>query len=656
MRLFIATVFAAALAALVAAPGASALNCGAHTAYSVGTPADESDSGGTGPGPDGLLSLREAVNQANADGTSSDITLPGGTYHLTAGELAVNSDCAFTLTGAGARTTVVDAGGLSRVVNDTNSDGTTISGITITGGTKLNGGGDGGGITTANKLSLDAVTVTGNVAQNDGAGVYVASGGTLELDHSTVSGNHASPPSYPSASQGIGGGLFNSGNATLMDTTISGNTAQAGSGGDGTGGGIANGGTVSIVSSTLADNSTSGGPGGDLVRFISSSTDTLNSLYSAGSPTNCGGVPGPLGSPSSGDHSMSSDTTCVSGSGQDLKLGPLLDNGGPTDTRALLLGSPAIDGGESLCPNDPSFPTDDQRGISRPQGSLCDVGAFEVVKTANLAVTIADKPDPVVGRSHAGLTYTIHVTSTGPAGDATQPTVTDILPSGVSLLARSSSQGTCTGAKTITCALGTLANGSTATITLRVSVPPHGKLVDTASVSSPRPDAHPSDDKATATTTIRAVATNGNDVLTGTPGNDRICGLGGNDVIFGLGGNDTLFGDSCNQKAGALTIAANGKGGNDTLIGGPGNDALYGGPGNDTLKGGPGNDRLVGGPGNDILIGGPGKDVFKGGPGNDRIYAADGRKETVDCGPGKKDFAKVDKIDKVKGCEKVKRV
>ena len=178
VRLFIATVFAAALAALVAAPGASALNCGAHTAYSVGTPADESDSGGTGPGPDGLLSLREAVNQANADGTSSDITLPGGTYHLTAGELAVNSDCAFTLTGAGARTTVVDAGGLSRVVNDTNSDGTTISGITITGGTKLNGGGDGGGITTANKLSLDAVTVTGNVAQNDGAGVYVATSRT----------------------------------------------------------------------------------------------------------------------------------------------------------------------------------------------------------------------------------------------------------------------------------------------------------------------------------------------------------------------------------------------------------------------------------------------------------------------------------------------
>jgi probable HAF family extracellular repeat protein len=131
-------------------------------------------------------------------------------------------------------------------------------------------------------------------------------------------------------------------------------------------------------------------------------------------------------------------------------------------------------------------------------------------------------------------------------------------------------------------------------------------------------------------------ATSGNDTLTGTSGPNVICGLGGNDTINGLGGNDTLFGDGCGAKARALA-AATGTGGNDTLNGGKGNDQLYGGSGNDTLNGGPGVNR------------------YSGGPGNDTINARNGKKETVDCGSGKKDRATVDKRDKTKGCEKVKR-
>ena len=64
---------------------------------------------------------------------------------------------------------------------------------------------------------------------------------------------------------------------------------------------------------------------------------------------------------------------------------------------------------------------------------------------------------------------------------------------------------------------------------------------------------------------------------------------------------------------------------------------------------------LAGGRGNDKLNGGPGKDTFSGGAGNDRINARDGTKEKIDCGKGKKDRAKVDKKDRVKHCEKVKR-
>jgi hypothetical protein len=54
-------------------------------------------------------------------------------------------------------------------------------------------------------------------------------------------------------------------------------------------------------------------------------------------------------------------------------LGPLADNGGPTPTHALVPGSPAID----AAPVGPDCPSEDQRGIARPQGAACDIGAFE---------------------------------------------------------------------------------------------------------------------------------------------------------------------------------------------------------------------------------------------------------------------------------------
>ena len=66
------------------------------------------------------------------------------------------------------------------------------------------------------------------------------------------------------------------------------------------------------------------------------------------------------------------DTTCP-GLNADPLLGPLQDNGGPTQTHALLAGSPAIDA--ALLAN---CPATDQRGVSRPQGPGCDIGAFEL--------------------------------------------------------------------------------------------------------------------------------------------------------------------------------------------------------------------------------------------------------------------------------------
>lgn len=167
--------------------------------------------------------------------------------------------------------------------------------------------------------------------------------------------------------------------------------------------------------------------------------------------------------------------------------------------------------------------------------------------------------------------------------------------------------------------------------------------------------------------------TAGNDTIDGTAANDTICGLGGHDTLNGLGGNDILWGDACNDRLRPLFGAQTGTDGDDLLNGGDGDDALFGAGGNDSLKGGNGRDKLVGGEGKDKLDGGAGKDgldggsgndklvggtdtnSYKAGSGNDSISARNGKKENVDCGKGSRDKATVDRNDKVKNCETVKR-
>ena len=116
-------------------------------------------------------------------------------------------------------------------------------------------------------------------------------------------------------------------------------------------------------------------------------------------------------------------------------------------------------------------------------------------------------------------------------------------------------------------------------------------------------------------------ATNADDTINGDALANTICGLSGND------GNDKLYG----------------------------NDVLYGARGRDTLNGGKGKDRFFGGRGNDKLTGGAGVNRYSGGSGNDSINARNRSRETVSCGGGKRDRATVDRRDRVKGCESVKR-
>ena len=123
--------------------------------------------------------------------------------------------------------------------------------------------------------------------------------------------------------------------------------------------------------------------------------------------------------------------------------------------------------------------------------------------------------------------------------------------------------------------------------------------------------------------------TGARDTLSGTPFGDALLGLGGADLLSGLAGDDCLSG-------------------------GPGADRLNGGPGSDRLRGGGGNDALAGGRGRDRLTGGGGRNNLSGGAGNDRVDTRNRRRDRVDCGPGR-DRARVDRSDRVRRCERVRR-
>jgi len=141
------------------------------------------------------------------------------------------------------------------------------------------------------------------------------------------------------------------------------------------------------------------------------------------------------------------------------------------------------------------------------------------------------------------------------------------------------------------------------------------------------------------------------DVILAGAGNDRISGLGGNDIVCGGPGADRIAGGSGNDRLG-------GEGGNDRISGGSGNDRLGGGSGNDRISGNASNDRLSGGAGRDSLVAGAGRDRLAGGRGNDRLNTRDRRpRDSANCGENRRDRdrASVDRGDRVRGCERVRR-
>ena len=232
----------------------------------------------------------------------------------------------------------------------------------------MGGGGiyAGGGAT----LSLKDSTVRDNVTHNgvDGAGIYVFQNGTLSVERSTISGNVAA---------NVGGGLRMLGSGSITNSTFSGNTAVAWHGSAR----FVTDGVLAVVNSTISGNTA---PTGASAVFLGTFTDASSTLSIAntivGQNSDIGCFVAPWGAGlvtlNSGGHNVLTDATCNPVS-SDLVVGDpgvaaLADNGGPTATQALVPGSPAVDSADGA-----QCPATDQRGVARPQGAGCDVGAFE---------------------------------------------------------------------------------------------------------------------------------------------------------------------------------------------------------------------------------------------------------------------------------------
>jgi Zn-dependent metalloprotease len=226
----------------------------------------------------------------------------------------------------------------------------------------------GGGIYNGGTLLLERVTVAENEA-GAASGAYSYGSGNLTVRDSTVSGNTAGH---------VAGGLWLAGDGaqTLTNVTVSGNTAGSYGGGllvDGLG--------VLLQNSTIFGNSA---PDGANLHNRVANSFVRNTIV--GAPVgsgNCGSGSG-AGPFFSGGNNVISDETCGVNpddkTATDPQLGPLADNGGPTRTHLPNSGSPALDFGQST-----GCPATDQRGYARPAGNACDVGAVEVGAATALA-------------------------------------------------------------------------------------------------------------------------------------------------------------------------------------------------------------------------------------------------------------------------------
>ncbi len=297
----------------------------------------------------GTTTLDNAEIRANSANDGGGLATYGGTTTL--------SDCTVSgNTAAGEAGGVLDNSGTTNLLNSTVSGNTaassggvgtdhygttTMTDCTVSGNAAS---GNAGGVGTDNSsTTMTDCTVSGNSSVS-GGGLYTDNNGAATLTNCTVSGN---------AARDNGGGLYNTsgGMTTLTDDTVSANSAGI------SGGGLDNlDGTVTIGNTILAKNTAA-----------TSGPDALGTVDSLG--TNL------VGETDGSSGWVASDLTGTSAQPLNPLLAPLGNYGGPTQTMALLPGSPAIDAGNNALI--PVGVTTDQRGLPRIVNGVVDIGASE---------------------------------------------------------------------------------------------------------------------------------------------------------------------------------------------------------------------------------------------------------------------------------------
>jgi len=277
-------------------------------------------------------------------------------------------------------------------------------------GSTLDGapGGDGGAANGGAICNLGWLWVTRSTFVTNVVTGGTGGAGRIGLTYMDTGGNGGAGGNGGS---GLGGALFSSGVATLVNCTVAFNTGSGVAGGNGgagegyrgvcgVGGAGGNGGSgcggvdgCNLVNCTVAWNVSNAGSGG------------AGGAGSFGNPTpGTSGTSGVAwgGTAYSGPNTLVASNTPTGGdSFPDPKLGPLANNGGPTLTMALLPGSPAIDAGNTAV-----APTDDQRGFPRPAGLAADLGAFEYGSVMPALAVSRSGPAGlnIVGTGNAGQT------------------------------------------------------------------------------------------------------------------------------------------------------------------------------------------------------------------------------------------------------------
>lgn len=364
----------------------------------------------------GAGSLRQAV--ADANGTSAADTI-NFNIPLTDANCDANGVCAITLTGG--VITVIAAGGSLTIANQTGASkllisgndasrvfeggqgaNLTLDGLTVTrgvSGSKSNGSAYGavrnfrGTLTLMNSvftqntggfvISTEAFGTSGilnvvntTVSNNMGVGIFFSNGatdgGTLSVVNSTVSNNRSA--------NGTGGIYFSAEQMTMTNSTVSGNSGSDGGGIHLTQIGLQNRPIVLTNCTVTANTSTFGGGGIEIYRAMLNLHNTIvagNTYAGSASDVRFWNASGA----SLGNNLIGTSTNFEFGNGQwlgsdmlnqDARLAPLGNNGGLTQTHALLPDSPAINAGDNI-----NAPTTDQRGYARIVSGTIDIGAYE---------------------------------------------------------------------------------------------------------------------------------------------------------------------------------------------------------------------------------------------------------------------------------------